>query len=119
VYAEITSQSSLVGADGPRDEIIAKLVDAGTKDASGRRRVASIVGFAGVGKTTLAMAVYRGLEGRFPCRAFVTVSRPFDIKRVLRDILQQVIATGSSSMVDPDLVSQLVGKVRENLQGKR
>jgi hypothetical protein len=47
------------------------------------------------------------------------VSRPFDIKRVLRDILQQVIATGSSSMVDTDLVSQLVGKVRENLQGKR
>ena len=129
MYVEVASLSNLVGIDGPRDEIIGKLVDAGRKDASasGRRRVASMVGFTGVGKTTLAMAVYRSLEGRFQCRAFVTVSKKFDMKRLVTDILQQVIPVGSSSsMLDPDMagvetweITQLVAKLRENLQCKR
>ena len=95
--------------------------------AAGRRRVASMVGFAGVSKTTLAMAVYRSLEGQFQCRAFITVSRKLDIKRLVTDILQQVIPVGSSSsMLDPDMagvetweITQLVAKLRENLQCKR
>ncbi|KAL6646462.1 hypothetical protein ACP70R_018070 [Stipagrostis hirtigluma subsp. patula] len=123
VYAEMANQSDLVGVDGPRDEIIGRLTDAGANEASGRRRVASMVGFAGVGKTTLAMAVYRSLG--FQCRAFVTVSRRFDAGRVLKDILQQVIvSTGSSS--DPAMAGvetlqtrQLVGMLRDNLQDKR
>jgi len=129
MYVEVAGQSDLVGIDGPRDEIIGKLVDAGRKDASasGRRRVASMVGFTGVGKTTLAMAVYRSLEGRFQCRAFVTVSKKFDMKRLVTDILQQIIPVGSSSsMLDPDMagvetweITQLVAKLRENLQCKR
>ncbi|CAN6209524.1 unnamed protein product [Urochloa humidicola] len=128
MYAEVTNQSCLVGIDGPRDEIIGKLMEAGRKDVScGRRRVAAMVGFAGVGKTTLAMSVYRGLEGRFQCRAFVTVSRKYDIKRLLADILHKVvIPVGNSSMPDPVMagvetweVSQLVGKLRQNLQDKR
>ncbi|CAL5090994.1 unnamed protein product [Urochloa decumbens] len=117
MYAEVTNQSNLVGIDGPRDEIIGKLMDAGRKDVScGRRRVAAMVGFAGVGKTTLAMSVYRSLEGRFQCRAFVTVSRKFVIKRLLADILQQFIPIGS---VETWEVSQLVGKLRQSLQDKR
>lgn len=87
-----------------------------------------MVGFAGVGKTTLAMAVYRSLEGRFQCRAFVTVSRRFDIRRVLKDILQQVTAsTGrNSSTPDPAIagvetweVSQLMDELRDKLKDKR
>ncbi|XP_062196655.1 disease resistance protein Pik-2-like isoform X2 [Phragmites australis] len=123
VYAELANQSNMVGLDGPREDIIGKLMDAGTKDASGRRRVASMVGFAGVGKTTMAMALYLSLGSRFQCRAFVTVSRKFDVRRVLKDILQQVMMTTCS---DPAMagvetleVRQLVGKLRENLQDKR
>lgn len=119
MYVEVASQSSLVGIDDPRDEIVSKLMNAGRKDASGRRRVASMVGFAGVGKTTLAMAVYRSLEGRFQCRAFVTVSRKFDIKRLVADILQQVMPDPGMSGLETWEINQLVGKLRENLQCKR
>lgn len=125
VYAE--TATNLVGIDSPRDQIIGMLTSAGTKHASGNRRVAAMVGFAGVGKTTLAMAVYRSLEGQFQCRAFVTVSKKFDIRRVLKEILQQVlISTGNSPLPDWIMagietlgVSQLVDELRENLKDKR
>ncbi|KAJ1294918.1 hypothetical protein BS78_01G182900 [Paspalum vaginatum] len=116
-----TTELQMVGIDGPRDEVIAKLTAAGPEYGSGHRRVASMVGFAGVGKTTLAMAVYRSLEDRFQCRAFVTVSRRFDIRRVLQDILQQVmISTGNSSTPEPSIATwELMGKLRDNLKDKR
>ncbi|WVZ59543.1 hypothetical protein U9M48_009668 [Paspalum notatum var. saurae] len=118
---QIPETTELQGIDGPRDEVIAKLTAAGPEYGSGRRRVASMVGFAGVGKTTLAMAVYRSLEDRFQCRAFVTVSRRFDIRRVLQDILRQVmISTGNSYTPDPAIATEeLEDKLRDNLKDKR
>jgi disease resistance protein RPM1 len=122
---ETTSTNLLVGIDGPRDEFIANLTSAARKHGSGRRRVASMVGIAGVGKTTLAKAVYHSLEDSFQCRAFVTVSRKPDPRRVLKDILQQVmITTGSGS--SPAIASmetwedsQFVDRLRDNLKDKR
>ncbi|TVU06636.1 hypothetical protein EJB05_49860 [Eragrostis curvula] len=124
-YAEMAT--NLVGVDGPRDEVIAKLMSdrtlTETEYASGRR-VASMVGFAGVGKTTLAMSVYESLECQFQCGAFITVSRKFDDRKVLKDMLQQVIiSSGGSSIPDPAMagvetweVRQLVGKLRDKLK---
>ncbi|KAM0903000.1 hypothetical protein ACQ4PT_018949 [Festuca glaucescens] len=47
----------------------------------------SIVGFGGLGKTTLAMTAYQTASASFQCRAFVTVSQKFDVKAIIRDIL--------------------------------
>lgn len=102
--ADETTANLLVGIDGPRDEFIAKLTSSARKHQYGRHRVASMVGTAGVGKTTLAKAVYHSLEDLFPCRAFVTVSRQLDTRRVLKDILRQVMVTtesGSSPSMPP------------------
>jgi disease resistance protein RPM1 len=55
-----------------------------------QRGVLSIVGFGGVGKTTVAMALYRKLGPLFQCRAMVTVSQNADPEVVLKDILSQV-----------------------------
>lgn len=58
---------------------------------SGKHRVVmSIVGFGGMGKTTIATAVYREFRNEFDCRASVTVSQNFDEDEVLRDILGQI-----------------------------
>uniref|UniRef100_A0ACD5ZN14 Uncharacterized protein n=1 Tax=Avena sativa TaxID=4498 RepID=A0ACD5ZN14_AVESA len=54
------------------------------------RAVLSLVGFGGVGKTTIAMALYRDFRNEFDCRASVTVSQNFDEDEVLRDILGQI-----------------------------
>ncbi|KQK12047.1 disease resistance protein RPP13 [Brachypodium distachyon] len=58
---------------------------------SGKHRaVLSIVGFGGMGKTTIATALYRNFRNEFDCRASVTVSQNYDEDEVLRDILGQI-----------------------------
>jgi shikimate kinase len=85
IYAET---SGLVAIEGPRDELI-QLMDA--EGSQGHQlKVTSIVGFGGLGKTTLANEVYRKLEGKFQCRAFVSVSQKPNIRKLLRTMLSQV-----------------------------
>jgi disease resistance protein RPM1 len=43
----------------------------------------AIVGFGGLGKTTIANQVYQELKGQFKYRAFLSVARNPDIKRVM------------------------------------
>ncbi|KAL6907906.1 hypothetical protein ACP4OV_002076 [Aristida adscensionis] len=62
-----------------------------TKHSTDERAVLSIVGFGGVGKTTIATALYRKVRNEFDCRAFVTVSQNYDPDAVLRSILNQVM----------------------------
>uniref|UniRef100_A0A0A9CVP8 AAA+ ATPase domain-containing protein n=1 Tax=Arundo donax TaxID=35708 RepID=A0A0A9CVP8_ARUDO len=85
IYAET---SGLVGIEGPRDELIQLMDEEGV--SAHERKVLSIVGFGGLGKTTLANEIYRKLEGKFKCRALVFVSQKPNIRRILRMILSQV-----------------------------
>ncbi|VAI00195.1 unnamed protein product [Triticum turgidum subsp. durum] len=59
-------------------------------DKGSHRAVMSLIGFGGVGKTTIAMALYRDFRNEFDCRASVTVSQNFDEDEVLRDVLGQI-----------------------------
>uniref|UniRef100_A0A0D9WY82 AAA+ ATPase domain-containing protein n=1 Tax=Leersia perrieri TaxID=77586 RepID=A0A0D9WY82_9ORYZ len=77
--------SSLVGINGPTDELI-KLVDDGEQSL----KVVSIVGLGGVGKTTLANQVYIKLGQQFHCQAFVSISQKPDVKNILGNILSQI-----------------------------
>jgi shikimate kinase len=81
MYAEA---SGLVGMDGPTDELIQLM---GGED---ELKVLSIVGFGGLGKTTLANEIYRKLQGEFLCHAFVSVSQKPNIRKLLRTMLSQV-----------------------------
>ena len=106
----------LVGVDGPRDEIIRCLMPEGEEQEPWQQvRTLSIVGCAGLGKTTLANQVYQKIKGEFECSAFVSVSQNPPMKDVLMKICSQVGAT--ASMADDEVI--LVANLSERLQKKR
>ncbi|XP_015688385.1 disease resistance protein RGA5-like [Oryza brachyantha] len=112
IYAEATG---LVGIDGPREKIIEWLT---TKEGADRQvRVVSMVGFGGVGKTTLANQVYSKMKDQFESTAFVSVSRKPNIIKILSDL---VMATrGRMDPAEKHDARQLVDVVRANLKDKR
>nr|UBY07112.1 NBS-LRR disease resistance protein [Dasypyrum villosum] len=115
LYAEATK---LVGIYGKRDQELMRLLSMEGDDASKNRlKKVSIVGFGGLGKTTLARAVYEKIKGDFECRAFVSVGQNPDIKKVFRDILIDLGNPHSElAMLD---ANQLIKKLHEFLENKR
>jgi disease resistance protein RPM1 len=107
IYAEA---AGLVGIDIPADELTAMLM--GEEE---ELKVASIVGFGGLGKTTLANQVYRKLEGQFECRAFVSVSQKPDIPKLLNKVLLKIGGCVSHTSELDDLLKNIT----EQLQDKR
>ncbi|XP_037411849.1 disease resistance protein RGA5-like [Triticum dicoccoides] len=108
IYAEA---AGLVGIDAPRDELMKMLMVEGKE-----LRVASIVGFPGLGKTTLANEVYRKLQGQFDCHAFVSVSQKPDMPNLLSNLLLKLAGQHSSQMGKLD---DTITGIREYLSNKR
>ncbi|WVZ95957.1 hypothetical protein U9M48_041657 [Paspalum notatum var. saurae] len=106
----------LVGIDGPREEITKLLMVEGDSDSGQLRRVVSIVGFGGLGKTTLANQVYSKIKSEFECTAFVSVSRTPHMQKILKDILSGVGYRGTEMEDD---VQKLIVILRAHLMNKR
>lgn len=77
----------LVGIDGPRDYLAERLMGADVGVPKQQLKIISIFGHGGLGKTTLAKAVYDKLHAKFDLSSFVAVGRNPDMKKVLGDIL--------------------------------
>ncbi|KAL6840659.1 hypothetical protein ACP4OV_029523 [Aristida adscensionis] len=73
--------ANLVGVDGPRDELVRWVTD-----EKEQLKVVAIIGFGGLGKTTLANEVYHTVKGQFACHAFVSVSQRPDMTKLLHSI---------------------------------
>ncbi|KAL6622865.1 hypothetical protein ACP70R_032744 [Stipagrostis hirtigluma subsp. patula] len=113
LYAEA---KSLVGIDSPRDTVIQWLTDKQWQCCSGKQlNVVSILGFGGVGKTTIAKQVYCRVEEKFDCTAFVSVTQNPDILKILGDILSQVRGGRRGNLNDQ---RKLIEKIRECLSHK-
>ncbi|KAF7092526.1 hypothetical protein CFC21_095003 [Triticum aestivum] len=83
------------------------------RDKGSHRAVVSLIGFGGVGKTTIAMALYRDFRNEFDCRASVTVSQNFDEDEVLRDILGQIKPTDSQIKPKEEKEGSNTGKLEK------
>ncbi|KQJ93329.1 hypothetical protein BRADI_3g03882v3 [Brachypodium distachyon] len=103
--------AGLVGIDGPREELVGWL-----KDSSRKLKVVSIVGFGGLGKTTLAKQVYDEIRGQFGCKAFVPVSQRPDMTSLLTG-LQLKLGMEESSRVHE--LQDIIDNLRKYLTNKR
>ncbi|KAF7105599.1 hypothetical protein CFC21_106388 [Triticum aestivum] len=100
--------SKLVGLDTWRNDLIRYLVgDEETTTVQPQLKMASIVGMAGVGKTTLASLVYEEIGNKFQSRAFVSLTPTPNMKEVLTSILRQVGAeplAGAEARTEEDII---------------
>uniref|UniRef100_A0A0E0BL19 NB-ARC domain-containing protein n=1 Tax=Oryza glumipatula TaxID=40148 RepID=A0A0E0BL19_9ORYZ len=97
VVVDVDPPSILVGIDVPRKKLARWLT--ASDDGEAQLKVLSVVGPAGMGKTTLAMDVFRQIEGQFQCRAVARLSaRPPHTDKLLRHIMSQI--TGYLIVID-------------------
>ncbi|KAM3240434.1 hypothetical protein ACQJBY_053864 [Aegilops geniculata] len=109
----------LVGMDGSRDELVGFIAQE-DDPPNMQIKVVSIVGFGGLGKTTLANAVYNSFEGQlFDARAFVSVSLKPDIKKILKNILSQLDRQIYSQINEAWDEKPLIDEIRTFLGDKR
>ncbi|KAH7576480.1 hypothetical protein JRO89_XS01G0079000 [Xanthoceras sorbifolium] len=85
--ALLLDKSDLVGIDEPKKKLVGRLVEGGSG-----RKVVSLAGMGGLGKTTLAKQVYDDSEVKkhFAIHAWIIVSRSFQMEDILKDMVQQL-----------------------------
>ncbi|KAM3196903.1 hypothetical protein ACQJBY_072539 [Aegilops geniculata] len=104
--------SKIIGMDRWRDSLIKYLVGEGEESTvvQPHLKMASIVGMAGVGKTTLANLVYEEIGNKFQTRAFVSITPAPNMEEVLTSILHQLGAeqlAGAEARTEEDIIQAI------------
>ncbi|KAL6653559.1 hypothetical protein ACP70R_008483 [Stipagrostis hirtigluma subsp. patula] len=114
-----TDAAQLVGIEEEGDELIRRLTEV---DCVSNRelKIISVVGVAGLGKTTLANQVYQRLRMQFDCAAFVSVSCNPDMKTVFQSMLSQLWSQKYQDMKEASWDhTKFIGEIENFLQNKR
>lgn len=109
IHAIYKDASELIGVDGPRDEIVKWLCNS-DGESTRQPKVVSIVGYGGLGKTTLARQVYDKLGTNYECRAFVSISRCPNMTKILSSLLSQLRNQDYAHAGDLHLTIELIRK---------
>ncbi|CAL4995881.1 unnamed protein product [Urochloa decumbens] len=118
LWAHYTKVTELVGIDDTRDELIKFLGEDDDEVPMKEGKIASIVGFGGLGKTALANAVYAKIKAQFDCCGFVSVSQNPDMKKLFKALLSDL--TGNDIKEEYGLDDKwLIDELRGFLEEKR
>ena len=100
-----------------RGNQVSEIVNLVTSTTTQKLSAISIVGMAGLGKTTLAKLVYNHdlVKAHFNLQIWVFVSHDFDDKRILRGMLESL--TRNSSQLESK--NAILQSLQNELQGKR
>ncbi|XP_049379402.1 putative disease resistance protein At3g14460 [Solanum stenotomum] len=117
----VVDDSDIFGRQNEIENLIDLLL---SEDASGKKlTVVPIVGMGGLGKTTLAKAVYNDAKvseaykaDHFGLKAWYCVSEAYDALRITKGLLQEI---GSFDSKDDNNLNQLQVKSKESLKGKK
>ncbi|CAL9002406.1 unnamed protein product [Prunus brigantina] len=106
----------MVGREELVSDIVTDLINSSNKRET-RPGVMAIVGMAGLGKTTLAKAIYHENEigSHFNTKIWVCVSNPFDVKTILSGILECLDRT-KAGIKGKEAICE---SIQEILKGKR
>ncbi|CAD5181600.1 unnamed protein product [Musa acuminata subsp. malaccensis] len=88
-YHSVSEEGGLVGFKPQRDDLIERI----TKEGQDQYGEIAIVGFGGLGKTTLAMQVFESLKvtgSHFHAYAWIAVSQSYKVEVLLRSIIRQL-----------------------------
>jgi len=113
LLAQYEKTTELVGISEARDGLIKMLMVEGNQESKKQEKIVSIVGFGGLGKTTLANVVYENLRAQFDCSAFVPVSQTPDMEKLFNNLLYQLGKRNNAS------INNAIDELREFLQEKR
>uniref|UniRef100_A0ACD5TZT2 Uncharacterized protein n=1 Tax=Avena sativa TaxID=4498 RepID=A0ACD5TZT2_AVESA len=107
----------LIGIEAPRDELTRLFKE---DDNISKLKTVSIVGLGGLGKTTLAKAVYVKLKAHYHPKAFVSVGQNPDVKIVLKNIIIDCQSQEyNAAKLDYLDAQQLINELRKLLEDKR
>ncbi|KAH0715711.1 hypothetical protein KY284_008616 [Solanum tuberosum] len=113
----VDDESDIFGRQSKIEDLIDRLI---SEDASGKKlTVVPIVGMGGLGKTTLAKAVYNDekVKDHFGLKAWFCVSKAYDAFRITKGLLQEIGSFDSKDVHNN--LNQLQVKLKENLKGKK
>ncbi|GJN25391.1 hypothetical protein PR202_gb13213 [Eleusine coracana subsp. coracana] len=113
LYNDMTK---LVGIEEKSDHLVKRLMK-GHQASRGQLEIVSIVGFGGLGKTTLAKIVYDKIKDQFDCGAFVSISLNPNMEKIFKSMIHQIDMSEYSKINDATLDEvALIEKLREILE---
>uniref|UniRef100_A0A0E0BTE1 AAA+ ATPase domain-containing protein n=1 Tax=Oryza glumipatula TaxID=40148 RepID=A0A0E0BTE1_9ORYZ len=110
--------TELIGISKPKNELTKQLLEY-DGSSSQQSNIISIVGFGGLGKTTLANSLFQELKAKFDSYCFVSVSLNPDINKILKNILLQLDEKMYSHIDETWETKQLIDKIRDFLNNRR
>uniref|UniRef100_A0A7N2N728 Disease resistance protein RGA3 n=1 Tax=Quercus lobata TaxID=97700 RepID=A0A7N2N728_QUELO len=105
-------EDEVIGREDDKKEIMERLFD---DNVVANISIIPIVGFGGLGKTTLAQLVYndKNVQAEFEIKLWVCISDVFDLQRIVKEILEHLTKRkheGSIEMLQTQLREELNGK---------